>query len=197
MPSPRSVLVYSSSATTREKVRTALGRRPAPDLEIEIVEAATGDEVIARCDEGGIDVAVLDGEAAPTGGIGLARQLKDELDFAPPVLLILGRRDDAWLATWSRAESVVMHPIDALRLTDAVVALLATTDHAGDVAGEAPVDLHDTQPGAQPAEARPDTHAAGDSDTSAAGAANAPAGTTPAGVGAEAGTASPGVAAEH
>lgn len=136
MPAPRTVLVYSSSATTREKVRTALGRRPAPDLEIEIVEATTGDEVIASCDAGGIDVAVLDGEAAPTGGIGLARQLKDELDVAPPTLVILGRRDDAWLATWSRAESVVMHPIDALRLTDAVVALLAGTAAEPSVAAE-------------------------------------------------------------
>ena len=118
------LLVYSSSAAVRERVRTALGTRPAPDVEIEIVEAATGAEVVARCDEGGIDVALLDGEATPTGGLGLCRQLKDELDAAPPVLVLVGRRDDAWLATWCRAEGVVQHPVDAMQISDAVLALV-------------------------------------------------------------------------
>jgi DNA-binding NarL/FixJ family response regulator len=118
------LLVYSSSESVRGRVRTALGTRPAPDVEIEIVEAATGAEVVARCDEGGIDVALLDGEAAPTGGLGLCRQLKDELDDAPPVLVLVGRRDDAWLATWCRAEGVIQHPVDAMQITDAVLALV-------------------------------------------------------------------------
>ncbi|MDQ1695916.1 MAG: hypothetical protein QOJ03_1269 [Frankiaceae bacterium] len=118
------VLVYSSDARMRERVRGALGRRPAPGLEIELVEAATGAELIARCDLGGLDLTILDGEATPTGGLGLARQIKDEIDDAPPVLVVVGRRDDAWLATWSRAEGVVHHPIDALQLTDMVVDLL-------------------------------------------------------------------------
>ena len=118
------MLVYSSSATTRDRVLGALGRRPAPGLELDYVEAATGDEVVKICDEGGIDLAILDGEAAPTGGMGLARQMKAELDEPPPVLLLLGRRDDAWLATWSKAEAVTPHPIDAVRLTEVVVRLL-------------------------------------------------------------------------
>jgi CheY-like chemotaxis protein len=118
------LLVYSSSATVRERVRSALGTRPAPGVEIDLVEATTGAEVVARCDEGDIDVALLDGEAAPTGGLGLCRQLKDELDAPPPVLVIVGRRDDAWLATWSRAEGVIQHPIDAMQITDAVLALV-------------------------------------------------------------------------
>jgi CheY-like chemotaxis protein len=119
------VLVYSSSKATRERVLSALGRRPAPALTIDYVEASRGDEVIARCDLGGVDLAILDGEAAPTGGMGLCRQIKAELDAPPPVLLLLGRRDDAWLATWSRAEGVVTHPIDAVRITEAAVGLLA------------------------------------------------------------------------
>jgi DNA-binding response OmpR family regulator len=124
-PRRATVLVYSSSATTRERVVTALGTRPTPGLELTFVQAATGREVVRICDGGDIDLAVLDGEAAPTGGIGLGRQLKAELDVPPPVLLILGRRDDAWLATWSRAEAVTAHPIDAVRMVEAVVELLA------------------------------------------------------------------------
>ena len=126
-PGPRraTVLVYSSSDTTRQRILTALGTRPTPALELEFVEAATGREVVSICDAGTIDLAILDGEAAPTGGIGLGRQLKAELDAPPPVLLVVGRRDDAWLATWSRAEGVTAHPIDAVRITEAVVDLLA------------------------------------------------------------------------
>jgi DNA-binding response OmpR family regulator len=121
----RTVIVYSSSPATRQRIVTALGRRPAPDLEIDVFEATTGEEVVGRCDAGGVELAILDGEAAPAGGLGLCRQLKDEIDDAPPVLVVVGRRDDAWLATWSRADGVVQHPIDALQLTDAVVELLA------------------------------------------------------------------------
>lgn len=126
------VLVYSSHEATRARLMTALGRSPSPGLVLEYVEASTGEQAVNRCDAGGIDLAILDGEAAPTGGMGLARQLKDELDAPPPVLLLVGRRDDAWLATWSRAESVVAHPIDAIQVAQAVTSLL--TRDAGPVA---------------------------------------------------------------
>jgi CheY-like chemotaxis protein len=119
-----SVLVYSSSPATLSHIRTALGTRPAPGIELALEEFHTAREVVDRCDRGGIDVAVLDGEAAPTGGLGVCRQLKEELDDPPPALVVLGRRDDAWLATWARADAVVLHPIDALQLTDAVLSLV-------------------------------------------------------------------------
>ncbi len=126
-PAPRraTVLVYSSHDATRARIITALGHKPAPDLELEYVEASRGDAFIDRCDAGGIDLVILDGEAAPTGGMGLARQLKDELDAPPPVLLVVGRRDDAWLATWSRAERVISHPIDAVQIAEVVTSLLS------------------------------------------------------------------------
>lgn len=132
MPERRrvTVLVYSSSATTRSKVVGALGVHPAPELDVTYAEATTGAEVVALCDAGGIDLAILDGEAAPTGGIGLCRQLRDELDAPPPVLLLVGRRDDAWLATWARAEGVTAHPVDAVRTTEAVLRLLAPAGSA-------------------------------------------------------------------
>ncbi len=118
------VLVYSDDAPTRERVRLALGRHPARDVTVDYVDAASAAEVIERCDAGGVDLAILDGEAAPTGGMGLCRQMKAELDVPPPVLVLVGRRDDAWLATWSRADSVVAHPIDPVQLTEAAVDLL-------------------------------------------------------------------------
>ena len=59
---------------------------------------------------------VLDGEAQPAGGMGICRQAKDEVYNCPPVLLVIGRADDGWLATWSRADAVVSHPIDPAAL---------------------------------------------------------------------------------
>ena len=123
--SPLNILVYSDNARTREKVRSALGRRVHPDLpELSYVDVATAPVVIQHLDAGDVDLAILDGEAAPAGGMGLAKQLKDEIANCPPILVLTGRPDDAWLATWSRAEAAVSHPIDPIRLGEAVAGLL-------------------------------------------------------------------------
>ena len=72
------ILVYSSNVQTRERVMRALGKQLHPDLpELSYVEVATGPMVVRTMDEGGIDLAILDGEASPTGGMGIAKQLKD------------------------------------------------------------------------------------------------------------------------
>jgi DNA-binding response OmpR family regulator len=124
---PLKVLVYSDDRTTRESVRLALGKRPAADLpELEYHECATEPAVIKAMDAGGVDLAILDGEAVPAGGLGIARQLKDEIFQCGPILVLIGRPQDAWLATWSRAEAVVAHPIDPIKLAEAVADLLRT-----------------------------------------------------------------------
>ena len=121
------ILVYSDDADTREQVIMALGRRPHPDLpEAEYVEVATEPVVLQQMDSGTVDLAILDGEAVPAGGMGIAKQLKDEIYQCPPLLVLTGRPQDAWLATWSRADAAVPHPIDPLLLAEAVNRLLAT-----------------------------------------------------------------------
>ena len=121
------ILVYSSNAQTRERVMRALGKQLHPDLpELSYVEVATGPMVVRTMDEGGIDLAILDGEATPTGGMGIAKQLKDELETCPPLVVLTGRPDDAWLASWSRAEGAVPHPIDPIALGRTVLGLLRT-----------------------------------------------------------------------
>ncbi|MBO0677529.1 response regulator transcription factor [Mycolicibacterium sp. S2-37] len=123
------ILVYSDNPQTREAVRLALGRRVHPELpELDYLDVATAPMVIKQLDAGGFDLAILDGEATPAGGMGVAKQIKDEIDGAPPILVLTGRPDDAWLATWSRAEAAVPHPIDPIRLGDAVVSLLRLSD---------------------------------------------------------------------
>jgi DNA-binding response OmpR family regulator len=122
---PVRVLVYSDNARTREQVMSALGKHVRPELpELSYLEVATAAVVIQQLDSGSVDLAILDGEATPVGGMGVAKQLKDEIDDCPPILVLTGRPDDAWLANWSRAEAAVPHPIDPIRLGEAVVTLL-------------------------------------------------------------------------
>jgi DNA-binding response OmpR family regulator len=125
-PDPLVILVYSDDADTRAEVMLALGRRPHPDLPAaEYVEVATEPVVLQQMDSGRVDLAILDGEAAPAGGLGIAKQLKDEIYHCPPILVLTGRPQDAWLATWSRADAAVPHPIDPMQLSRAVAGLLS------------------------------------------------------------------------
>jgi DNA-binding response OmpR family regulator len=122
---PVRTLVYSDDVNTRAGVLLALGTHPHPDLPpFEYVECATEPAVIRTMDAGGIDLAILDGEAVPAGGMGIARQLKDEIYRCPPILVLTGRPQDAWLATWSRADAAVPHPVDPLWLAESVVGLV-------------------------------------------------------------------------
>ncbi|BCL31192.1 hypothetical protein ACFFS2_06465 [Streptomyces aurantiacus] len=119
------VLVYSDDSNTREQVRLATGRRPATDVpQVEFIECATPAAVIKELDRGGVDVCVLDGEAVPAGGMGICRQIKDEIFNCPPVLLLIGRPQDAWLATWSRAEAAVTLPVEPVEFAAALAQLL-------------------------------------------------------------------------
>lgn len=126
------MLLYSDDVGTRQQVILALGPRPHPDLPaLEYVEVATEPVVIQQMDSGRIDLAILDGEAAPAGGMGIARQLKDEIFRCPPLLVLTGRVQDNWLATWSRADAAVAHPLDPIELAEAVIRLLRSRVPAG------------------------------------------------------------------
>jgi DNA-binding response OmpR family regulator len=124
-PAKLRVLVYSDDSDVRQQVILGLGRRVHPDLpELEYLEVATEPVVWQLLDAGGIDLAILDGEATPAGGMGIARQMKDEIYQSPPALVLVGRPQDNWLATWSRADAAVSHPLDPIELGEAVTRLL-------------------------------------------------------------------------
>jgi DNA-binding response OmpR family regulator len=122
---PATVLVFSPRAEARAAVRAALGRSPAPDVgPVTYVECATGDEVVAAVDAGGIDLCVLDGEAQPTGGMGISRQLKYEVADCPALVVLIARQADRWLAHWSLADATLAYPVDPLTAADVVAGLL-------------------------------------------------------------------------
>jgi len=127
----KQIALYSDDSSVRAAVILALGNRIAEDLpEHEIHEFATGAALRQYIDRKSldgtfkIDLFILDGEATPEGGLGVARQLKDEVFDCPPVLAITGRKEDAWLAAWSKVEASVIHPIDPFTLARTVAELL-------------------------------------------------------------------------
>jgi DNA-binding response OmpR family regulator len=122
---PATVLVYSSRPEVRDAVRTAVGRRPASDVgRLTWLEAATGEEVVAAVDGGGIDLCILDGESQPTGGLALSRQMKYEIADCPAICVLIARQPDRWLAHWSLADATLALPVDPLVAPDVVAGLL-------------------------------------------------------------------------
>ena len=106
-------------------MKAALGRALAGELaDYEIQEFATGDALRVFMDKKSADLVILDAEAVPEGGMGVSRQLKDEVFQCPPILLVTARADDAWLATWSRADASVLHPIDPFVFADKAAQLI-------------------------------------------------------------------------
>ena len=83
------VLLYSDDPAVRARMRNAIGTRPAADLAVTFVEASTHGEVIRLVDRSDFDLLVLDGEATPSGGLGIARQLKDEIRDCPPTCVVI------------------------------------------------------------------------------------------------------------
>ncbi len=121
----RRILVFSHKAGVREAIINAVGRRPAADLgRVDYTEASGISEVLSEMDAANVDLAILDGEAQPTGGIGLTRQLKNEIEDCPPIVVAVRRKDDRWLATWSQADAVLVHPLDPLTAAETVADVL-------------------------------------------------------------------------
>lgn len=121
------VLVFSHRPEVREAIITAVGYRPAPDLgRVDYLEADSIASVLYVVDNEHVDLAILDGEAQPTGGMGVSRQLKNEITDCPPIIVVVRRRDDRWLATWSQADAVLVHPLDPLSAAETVAEVLRT-----------------------------------------------------------------------
>jgi len=120
------VLVYGDDPAFRERIRLAAGRLPGGAAlgPVDYVEAAASGAVVRAVDAGGIDALVLDGEAWPAGGLGVCRQLKHEVAVCPPILVVIARDADRWLAKWSMADEVLATPLDPEDVAAAITRLL-------------------------------------------------------------------------
>lgn len=123
----RTVLLYSDDEKVRERMRLAIGTRPAADLSLKFVECSDQRDVMAHADDGDVDLMLLDGEAWPAGGIGVAHQVKEEIEEPPVTVVVVGRDADRWLAAWSLADAVLAHPLDPVTTADTLADLLRST----------------------------------------------------------------------
>ena len=128
--SEHTILLYSDDPQVRDRMRMAIGSRPAADLSVRYVEAATYDEAVRLIDDTDVDLLVLDGEATPAGGIGIARQIHDELADAPPTCLVIARAADRWLAAYAKVNATLVHPLDPVATAQTVADLLRQRDGA-------------------------------------------------------------------
>jgi DNA-binding response OmpR family regulator len=130
-PRPLTVVVYSQLADLRAKVRTAVGRRAAPDLgRIDWIECVNYSQLRNQLDSGDIDLVIVDGDAQPSGGIGLCRQFKNEITDCPPIIVLLARAQDRWLAAWSQADATIVRPLDPVLAASTVAQILRDRDSA-------------------------------------------------------------------
>ena len=118
------VLLYSDDPAVRDRIRLAIGPRPAADLSIEFVDASTWEECRRLLDECEIDLMVLDGEAAPAGGLGIARQVKDEYADPPPTCVVIARAADRWLAAFAQVDATLLYPLDPVTTGQTIAGML-------------------------------------------------------------------------
>jgi DNA-binding response OmpR family regulator len=118
------VLIASDAEWVHNEVRQVLR---GPDLTVRWVRS--GPEAVAAVKERAPDLAVLDMQIGSMGAMAIALELRLEegMDRLPhvPILILLDRRPDVFLARRSGAEGFVLKPLDPIRLRRAVTALLA------------------------------------------------------------------------
>lgn len=119
-----SVLLYSDDLQVRDRFRQAIGTRPAADLAIEFVDASTWEECRRLLDDYEIDLMILDGEAAPAGGLGIARQTKDEYADPPPTCVVIARAADRWLAAFAQVDATLTYPLDPVTTGQTIAGML-------------------------------------------------------------------------
>jgi DNA-binding response OmpR family regulator len=118
------VLLYSDDAAVRDKIRLAIGTRPAADLTVEFADASTWEECRRLLDDYEIDLMVLDGEASPAGGLGIARQTKDEYASPPPTCVVIARAADRWLAAFAHVDQTLTYPLDPVTTGQTIAGML-------------------------------------------------------------------------
>ena len=123
-PDMPEVIVVSDSPNVREAVIASL-----PDPSITVRELTRGTDVLPAVRKKKPDLIVLDQQIGRMGGMASALDLHLEAGAGRvphvPVLMLLDRRADVFLARRSDAEGWVVKPIDPLRLGRAISELLA------------------------------------------------------------------------
>jgi DNA-binding response OmpR family regulator len=110
------VLLVASDQRVRERLRLALERLEVTGEEVDFLEVPDGDQALALAEAEHPDLVVVEVGVTPYGAFGLARDIKAAPEVSCPVIVVLERPQDEWLARWSGADAMVNRPIDPFQL---------------------------------------------------------------------------------
>jgi len=118
------VLVASDLPSLRRAVRAAL---EGPELEV--IEAAEGREAVRLAVDEEVDLAILDMQISSMGAVAICAELRNEetagVALHVPVLMLVDRRPDVFLARRTSTEGFCVKPLEPAKLRRAVRTLLA------------------------------------------------------------------------
>ena len=112
------ILLVTDHSSVLEQVRIAVDGWD----DTEIFHVSTPQRALAILDEGAsYDIVVGDNDTHPTGGLALCREVKARSQMGhemPPVVLLIARSQDRWLANWAQADAHVQKPADPFDLRE-------------------------------------------------------------------------------
>lgn len=116
------ILLVSSGPLLTRQVTSAL------PLDTEMVEVRTPQRGLAvlDADEQTFDVILADADTHPAGGFHLARELRARQTMGqevPPVVLMIARPQDEYLAKWAQPDAWILKPVDPFDLAEVLEAL--------------------------------------------------------------------------
>lgn len=123
------VLLVASDPRVRERLRLALERLELTGEEIEFIEVSDGNQAVALAEAHHPDLVVVEVGVTPYGAFGITRDIKASPETSCPVIIVLERPQDDWLARWAGADALVNRPIDPFAL--AQVARRLVEEHRG------------------------------------------------------------------
>jgi len=120
------VLLVSPEANARDLMRVAVGsleRRLGEPLSfLDATDGRDGATIGLREDP---DAVVADEIASRAGAFSLAKDLRGAAEpYLGPIVILLERRQDEWLARWSGADAWFVKPVDPFELADRLVQLI-------------------------------------------------------------------------
>ena len=117
------VLIASDAPWVHDEVKAALGRGTTAQ------SLVSGRAVRRAMKEQPADLVVLDSQMGNMGGVAVTLDLHNETSGGRlphvPILLLLDRQPDVYLARNAKVEGYLVKPLDPIRLRRAISALLA------------------------------------------------------------------------
>lgn len=120
-PDAVEIMLFSNDKHLRQTIMDAAGISGAFDLPpIKWLEVATAKAAKLNFEENRFAALVLDAETTQEGGESLSRWLHDHNDKVPPVIMLVARPQDEWMARWSGAARCVQAPFPADTVVDTI-----------------------------------------------------------------------------